>query len=138
MARFVPTKSKHKRFPPPRPPIRIPNFEYFFRTTQNTQVYQILLDSRFQPPADQSITGDGGSGGVNVTLDIQWQFALVRSDRQAAAAVTSITTPDACGWRVSRCREGEAEFPVKEGVGAERGLEKSAGGVVATKRDGYR
>ena len=101
-------------------------------------MYQILLDSRFQSPPDQSITdvSGGSSGGGTVTLDIEWQFSPSRSDRRAATAATM--TPDACEWRVSRCREGEAEFPVKEGVGAERGLEDSAGGVGAPKRDGYR
>lgn len=127
--------------PAPHSDAQPPTFvSYTPKQKTKKQVYQILLDSRFQPPANQSITGGGGDGGGNVTLDIEWQFAPVRSDRRASAAsaMAATTAPDACEWRVSRCREGEAEFPVKEGVGAERGLEASAGGVGGTERDGYR
>ena len=105
-------------------------------------MYQILLDSRFQPPANQSITGGSDEGGgENVTLEIEWQFASAKSDRRSAAsatAMTATTAPDTCEWRVSRCRQNEGEFPVKEGVGAERGLEESAGGVGVKTKDGYR
>lgn len=74
------------------------------------QVYQVLLDSRFEPPAGQPAESGDGCGGRCATLDVQWSFSAEK------------TALDVCEWRVSRLRLGESEFTVKEGVGTEEGL----------------
>lgn len=91
------------------------------------QVYQIQLDSRFEPPADHgSISGGGGRGRYS-TLEIRWSVA------------SDATSLGQCEWRVSRLREGDPEFAVKEGVGAEQWLAASqANSDGAEPRDGHR
>ncbi|CAN0466479.1 unnamed protein product [Ectocarpus sp. 12 AP-2014] len=89
------------------------------------QVYQVLLDSRFETPADGIFTIRGSARGRGATLDIQWSF------------VTDWLDP--CWWRVSQTREGHPEFSVKEGVGTEEGwVSGQANNDVAEMRDGYR
>lgn len=92
---------------------------------RHLQVYQIILDSRFESPADERSSGGVGETDGEATLDIQW----------------SVTTSsvEACEWRVSRKREGEPEFRVKEWVGADAGLAgRRAKGTGDEPRDGYR
>ncbi|CAM9153892.1 unnamed protein product, partial [Hapterophycus canaliculatus] len=89
------------------------------------QAYQIMLDSRFEPPAEQ-----GSSSGVSETdgestLDIQWSVATSRADT--------------CEWRVVRKRERRPDFSVKEGVGVDGRLAAGhAKGGSDEPRDGYR
>ncbi|CAM9898189.1 unnamed protein product [Scytosiphon promiscuus] len=89
------------------------------------QVYQIILDSRFELPADQRSSSGASETDRESTLDIRW----------------SVTTSwlGACEWRVSRKREGEPEFSVKEGVGAGKRLAVGLGENDGDEpRDGYR
>lgn len=90
------------------------------------QVFQVLLDSRFEPPPDD--TGEsGGAGGGFSTLDIQWSYSAAK------------TCLDVCEWRVSRLRHSESEFTVKEGTGTEEGFAGWQTGSDDTElRDGYR
>ncbi|CAN0512161.1 unnamed protein product, partial [Ectocarpus sp. 8 AP-2014] len=89
------------------------------------QVYQVLLDSRFETPADEIFTIRGGARGRGATLDIQWSFAT--------------DWLDPCWWRVSQTREGQPELSVKEGVGTEEGwVSGQANNDGGEMRDGYR
>ncbi|CAN0232156.1 unnamed protein product [Ectocarpus sp. 6 AP-2014] len=89
------------------------------------QVYQVLLDSRFETPADGIFTIRDGARGRGATLDIQWSFAT--------------DWLDPCWWRVSQTREGQPELSVKEGVGTEEGwVSGQANHDGGELRDGYR
>lgn len=91
------------------------------------QVYEVQLDSRFEPRAGHGSTSGGGEKGRNLTLDIEWSFA-------ADTAPLGL-----CQWRVCRLRGGSPDFAVKEGIGTEQWVTASQTDKDGTElRDGYR
>lgn len=99
---------------PPSPPF--PTCHAF---SSHCQAYQVRLDSTFLTPANiTSRTGGDASGatfgmGKSVVLDICWWLSE-HSDRGKAGTGRNVLA--ACAWKACRCREGESEFAVKQGV----------------------
>lgn len=91
------------------------------------QVYQVLLDSRFEPQTNHLGESGGTCGERCSTLDLGWSVSSGK------------TSPGVCEWRVSRSRLGESEFTVKEGIGSEEGMAGWKTSIDDTElRDGYR